>query len=85
MCNFASVARCIVREACGGEPNKLKWIRGRLVAPAFPGDALTIDIWKEKDVVLASVATGATLVTSSPAIPLPLCTPEWFKYPRIED
>ena len=38
--------RAIVRSVCEGEPGRLRFLSARFVAPVFPGDALSFEIWQ---------------------------------------
>jgi acyl dehydratase len=57
LCTFGYAGRALVREACGGDPDKLATLRGQFSNPVFPGDTLIIRGWNEGDRVILDVAT----------------------------
>ena len=57
LCTFGYAGRALVREVCGGDPDKLVTMRGQFSNPVFPGDTLLVRGWNEDHRVLFSVAT----------------------------
>ncbi len=57
LCTFGYAGRALVREACGGDPNRLVTMRGQFSNPVFPGDTLVVRGWNEDDRVIFSVTT----------------------------
>lgn len=57
LCTFGYAGRAVVHEACGGDPGRLRAMRGQFTRPVFPGDTLIVRGWHEADRVLFSVAT----------------------------
>ena len=57
LCTFGYAGRALVREACGGDPNRLLTMRGQFSNPVFPGDTLLVRGWNEDDRVIFSVTT----------------------------
>jgi acyl dehydratase len=49
LCTFGFVARALVSGLCRGEPARLRALSGQFLRPAFPGDALTCDVWRQPD------------------------------------
>ncbi len=58
LCTFGYAGRAVVRDACGGDPERLTTMRGQFRSPVFPGDTLVIRGWIEDDRVLLSVTTA---------------------------
>lgn len=46
MGTFGFACRLIVGAACGGDPTRLRGIGMRFTAPAYPGDALRLEMWR---------------------------------------
>ena len=46
LCTFGFTGRALLKELCGNDPAKFKSINGRFSSPVFPGEALTVNIWK---------------------------------------
>jgi len=57
LCTYGYAGRAIVREACGGDPDKLGTFRGQFSNPVFPGDTLIIRGWNEGERVVFGVTT----------------------------
>jgi acyl dehydratase len=57
LCTYGYAGRALVREACGGDPDKLATFRGQFSNPVFPGDTLIIRGWNEGERVILGVVT----------------------------
>ena len=44
--SFGMAGRAIVAAMCGGDPTRLRLIRGRFTAPVLPGETLRFDLWR---------------------------------------
>ncbi|MGE3251383.1 MAG: MaoC/PaaZ C-terminal domain-containing protein [Hyphomonadaceae bacterium] len=47
LCSYAIAGRAILRALCNDEPDRLKQLDVRFSSPVFPGETLSIDIWRE--------------------------------------
>jgi acyl dehydratase len=47
LCTFGIVGRALVGALCDKDPSRLKGLNGRFSSVVYPGDAITVDIWKE--------------------------------------
>ncbi len=57
LCTFGYAGRAVVRHACGGEPTRLRSLRGQFSSPVFPGDTLIVRGWNELGQTLLAVST----------------------------
>ncbi|MEM7446986.1 MAG: MaoC/PaaZ C-terminal domain-containing protein [Myxococcota bacterium] len=46
LCTYGFVGRALIREACSGDPRKLRALEGQFRAPVFPGDTLVTEGWE---------------------------------------
>lgn len=49
--SFGLCARAIVQAFCGMDSTRLKALSGRFASPAYPGEALRIQLWLDRDIV----------------------------------
>jgi acyl dehydratase len=49
MTTFGIAARALLRSCCDDEPARLRCVSGRFSAPAYPGETLRTEIWRERD------------------------------------
>lgn len=47
LCTFGFVGRAVLRTYCGNDPAKFKSIKVRFSRPAWPGDTIVTEMWKE--------------------------------------
>jgi acyl dehydratase len=47
LCTFGVVGRALVDALCNKDPSRLKELNGRFSSVVYPGDAVTVDVWKE--------------------------------------
>lgn len=59
LCTYGYVGRVLVREASGGDPDRLATLRGQFSNPVFPGDTLIVRGWDEIERVILAVTTEA--------------------------
>lgn len=79
LCTLGVATRAILRCCCENEPARLKDLRARFSAPAFPGDTLQTEIWHEsaqirfrtraieRDVIVLD-SGAATVAVGTPSI-----------------
>jgi hypothetical protein len=47
LCTFGVIGRALVATVCDGDPAALKELGGRFSSVVYPGDTITVDIWRE--------------------------------------
>ena len=52
LCTFGYAGRAVVREACGGDPSKLRSLTGQFRKPVWPGDTMVTQGWNEGERIL---------------------------------
>lgn len=57
LCTFGYAGRAVIRHACGGQPTRLRSLRGQFSSPVFPGDTLVVRGWKEASETVLTVTT----------------------------
>ena len=58
MATYGMCCRALVAAACDGDPDRLRAMSGRFSRPVFPGDQLTITIWRDPGGGLFQATTG---------------------------
>lgn len=63
LCTYGYMSRAIVNGLLGGDPDGIKELSTRFAAPVFPGDELTVHLWKDGNrcLVEAETANGKVL------------------------
>lgn len=51
LCTYGITCRAVLQEYCGFDPTKIKSHQVRFSSPVFPGETITVDLWKDGDVV----------------------------------
>jgi len=51
LCTYGVTCRAVLQEYCGFDPAKIKSHQVRFSSPVFPGETITVDLWKDGDVV----------------------------------
>jgi acyl dehydratase len=46
LCTYGFTGRALLQELCGSDPARFKAMEARFSSPVFPGDELTISIWR---------------------------------------
>ena len=46
LCTYGFTGRALLHELCEGDPGRFQAIHARFAAPAFPGEALTVELWR---------------------------------------
>lgn len=49
LCSFGFTGRALLHSLCGGDPAKFRSMSARFTSPVFPGDELTVSIWRTGD------------------------------------
>jgi acyl dehydratase len=47
MCTYGFTGRLLLRALCGGDASRFRGMEGRFTKPVYPGDPLTVQIWRE--------------------------------------
>jgi acyl dehydratase len=61
LCSFGIAGRAVLKLACGNDPAYLKHMQVRFTAPAFPGETIRTEIWRDG----ATVSFRARTITRS--------------------
>ena len=56
LCTYGFTGRALLHTLCGGDPARFGRMDGRFSSPVFPGEALTINMWRD------DAGTAATAV-----------------------
>jgi len=66
-CTFGMTCRAVLMTLCNAEPTLIRRHAARLTAPVYPGEMLTVDLWRDGDVVSfeARVAARGVKVISA--------------------
>lgn len=51
LCTYGITCRAVLQAYCGFDPAKIKSHQVRFSSPVFPGETITVDLWKDGDVV----------------------------------
>ena len=51
MCTYGITGRILVERCCDGQPERLYAMNARFTKPVLPGDSLTVQAWREGDLV----------------------------------
>jgi len=51
MCTYGITCRAVLQTYAGYDPTRFKSHQARFSAPVFPGETITVDLWKDGDVV----------------------------------
>ena len=49
LCTYGFTGRALLHSLCGGDPARFRSMSGRFSSPVFPGEALTVRMWREGD------------------------------------
>jgi acyl dehydratase len=47
LCTYGFTGRALLHTLCGGDPAAFRSMSGRFTSPVFPGEALTVRMWRE--------------------------------------
>lgn len=48
LCTFAMAAHAVLKSACAYDGKRLKSIKARFSAPVYPGEKISVDLWKDE-------------------------------------
>lgn len=68
LCTYGHAGRAVLKNACGGDPKKLKSFAARFAGVVFPGDTLTTEGWQVepgKWVITVKQQDGKTVLSNS--------------------
>ncbi|MDR3512966.1 MAG: MaoC/PaaZ C-terminal domain-containing protein [Caulobacteraceae bacterium] len=51
MCTYGITCRAVLQTYAGYDPTRFKSHQARFSAPVFPGETITVDLWKDGDVI----------------------------------
>ena len=60
LCSYGMSARALLAELCGSDPERFVSMEGRFTSPVFPGEELTVSIWRLGDGVAVFRTAAAT-------------------------
>jgi acyl dehydratase len=49
LCTYGFTGRALLHSLCDGDPARFRSMSGRFSSPVFPGEALTVRVWREGD------------------------------------
>jgi acyl dehydratase len=49
LCTFGFAGRFLLRELCDSDPAQARAMKGRFSTPVYPGDSMTVNIWRTSD------------------------------------
>jgi len=49
LCTYGFTGRALLAELCDGDPARFASMEGRFSSPVFPGEALTVEMWRDGD------------------------------------
>ncbi|WP_033188260.1 MULTISPECIES: MaoC family dehydratase [Nocardiaceae] len=62
MCTFGIVGRVLLDFACDGEPEKFLAMNARFSSPVYPGDLLTVCVWREANEIIFRALSPSGIV-----------------------
>lgn len=71
LCTYGITCRAVLQEICDYDPDKILSHQARFSAPVFPGDTITVDLWKDGDVVSFEARVldrGATVIRNGKTV-----------------
>ncbi|WP_027515763.1 MaoC/PaaZ C-terminal domain-containing protein [Bradyrhizobium sp. WSM1417] len=51
LCTFGITCRAVLQELCDYDPTRILSHQARFSAPVIPGDAITVDLWRDRNVI----------------------------------
>lgn len=51
LCSYGVACRALIKTVCGGDPGRIAEFGARFSAPAFPGDTIDTEVWRDGDTV----------------------------------
>jgi acyl dehydratase len=71
LCTYGITCRAVLQEICDYAPERILSHQVRFSAPVFPGDTVTVDLWKDGDVVSFEARVldrGATVIRNGKTV-----------------
>ncbi|MDA9503998.1 3-alpha,7-alpha,12-alpha-trihydroxy-5-beta-cholest-24-enoyl-CoA hydratase [Bradyrhizobium sp. CCBAU 11386] len=71
LCTFGITCRAVLQEFCDYDPTRILSHQARFSAPVFPGDAITVDLWQDRNVISFEarvVDRGATVIKNGKTV-----------------
>ena len=62
MCTYGFTGRALLHTVCAGDPARFGGMAARFTHPALPGDALTVQIWRDGSGALFRTLRGDVVV-----------------------
>ena len=62
LCTFGMMGRAVIEAFSPDDPGALKSLSGRFTRPVYPGDTLSVSLWKDDAGILFEARTGADTV-----------------------
>ena len=71
LCTYGITCRAVLQEYCGFDPARIKSHQVRFSSPVFPGETITVDLWKDGDIVSFEArvkSRGVTVVKNGKSV-----------------
>jgi acyl dehydratase len=71
LCTYGITCRAVLQEICDYDPEQILSHQARFSAPVFPGDTVTVDLWKDGDMVSFEARVldrGATVIRNGKTV-----------------
>jgi acyl dehydratase len=71
LCTYGITCRAVLQAITGFDPDRIMSHQARFSAPVFPGDTVTVDLWKDGDVVSFEARVldrGATVIRNGKTV-----------------
>ena len=62
LCTYGFAGRALLHEVCGGDPDRFGSMSARFTQVVFPGDTLTVDVWRTPDGAVFRASVGDRVV-----------------------
>jgi acyl dehydratase len=59
LCTYGICCRAVLKAHCDDDPARMKTLDARFSAPVFPGETITVDLWRDGDVVAFQARVAA--------------------------
>jgi len=67
MCTYGLTCRAVLQTYAGYDPAKFKSHEARFSSPVFPGETITVDLWRDGNVV-SFEARGVTVIKNGKTV-----------------
>lgn len=51
LCSYGVACRALIKDVCDGDPDRIATFGARFSAPAYPGDTIETEIWRDREIV----------------------------------